>query len=1250
MDHLNIIQWNAQSLSSNKHAFTYFLYNNDIHIALISETWLKPEKKFHIKGYKIERLDIGSNHNGVAILIKNNLNYIRLNTLHDDSLQNIAIRLQFNNEEISIVSFYSPTSAASQNFTYTHINNLIDSLPKPLLLAGDFNAHHTMWGCTSNNGRGTTLHSIIEDSDLCILNDGQATTVGSHKWRPNALDLTIVSSSLSLRCNWSVHNDPMGSYHLPTVTSILFSYSENTNNKASQGNFSKPSYINVDWFKYKQIVDSKILDHTFDFSDPILSYTIFCNILLESVNDANTKPKNITLSHNTNHKKRLCLPWWNQTCTAAIEQCRKVYLQFKSDPSMENYISFKKQQALKKLSLNKEREASWTAFCELLNRQTPLSTIWKTIRKFNKTYHNNNIKSSTNSSWIQDFLNKFSSNPQSQVNFNIHVSNTHTHNEFLTKSFTLPELHSALNSRRDTAFGLDNISYKMLKNLSVDVKKMLILILNLLWNASLIPPEWKIDCLVPILKPGKDNTNHNSYRPIALTSCFGKLFEQMLKQRLEFYIESNKLLPSNQFGFRRGFSAAESMNNLYLDIHSAFAYNRFLVCVFLDIVGAFNNVDHKVLTRELLTLGIPVKIIAWIFYFLHGRQVYVKFNNNLYGPKLSYLGVCQGGILSPLLFILYIHKLNIVLGPEVTNLQYADDLAVYCSESNMVIAENKLNTALKKLKVYFNYLKLDISLSKSKVVVFSRSRNLCANLYYNDNLIPMVDEFKFLGVIFTKNLSWNKHVYDLSDRASKAFNILKPLARTSWGADPKILLMLYKSIVRSHFEYSYFCYASNSILIKKLEIIQNNSLRLITGAMKTTPIISMQVECNVPPLHLRFKFLKFKFLLKLFAISHHALLRKLQHSQTIPSSINSPKYPFILLHFSNFMAFVEQYNIYKAVDKWACYEDTFESKFCAMRISINNDLKSKEDFDQHITEWPDFHCIYTDASKSDQGVSLAYYHNNIKVGYGFGLPPSSSIFTAEALAILHALKYIKEDICARKQNKWLIVSDSMSVLSNLQNNCFSNRINHVIYHIKKLWTDLRNQNITVEFTWTPAHCGVVGNEKVDNFAKSINNLGGQIKNISIPWQDLIPDICQQINKDWLENRRHMNETKGKWYAEINNEIGIKPWFARSKYFCKRKFYTQICRLRFGHCKFSAHLYRMKITSSPNCNKCSLNEEQTLHHIFFTCPAFNIHRILFIDKLQEVYKDSIPPSLQELLKCPASFRAVYEYITSTFGDL
>lgn len=66
---LNIIQWNAQSIVSNRLVLTNFLYNNNIHIAIISETWLKPiNQNFKIRGYNIERNDIGNKHNGVAII------------------------------------------------------------------------------------------------------------------------------------------------------------------------------------------------------------------------------------------------------------------------------------------------------------------------------------------------------------------------------------------------------------------------------------------------------------------------------------------------------------------------------------------------------------------------------------------------------------------------------------------------------------------------------------------------------------------------------------------------------------------------------------------------------------------------------------------------------------------------------------------------------------------------------------------------------------------------------------------------------------------------------------------------------------------------------------------------------------------------------------------------------------------------------------------------------------------------------
>lgn len=572
MDCLNIVQWNAQSLISNLHAFTYFLYNNNIHIALVSETWLKPGKSIKIKGYNIERLDIGSKHNGVAILIQNNLSYNKLVTYNDSSLQNLAIQLHFNSEIISMISFYSPTLASPCNFTYSYLDNLIKSVPGPLIMAGDFNAHNTIWGCSSTDSRGSILQDIIDDNNLCLLNNGQVTTVGSHVWRPNALDLTIVSPSLSLRCSWSVHDDPLGSYHLPTVTSLLSTGTVITNNSnINQGNYSRPSFSNVDWKQYQVTINNKLKHFHFDISHPQESYTNLCSLLLDSAFEASHRNNSYQNQINTIRKKKPCLPWWNQICSSAVETSKNAYVQFKSNPNLENFINFKKQQAIKKITLKREREASWTALCESFNRQTPLSVIWKTMRMFNKSFSDCNINRSPNIDWIPAFLNKYTSDSPNFVTDVIN-SSINRDNEFLIKPFTLCEFNSALNSRRDTAFGLDHIPYKLLKSLSLTDKKIILDIFNFLWSSDIIPYEWKSDCLIPILKPGKDSNNYNSYRPIALTSCVGKVFEQLLKQRLEFYIESKKILPSNQFGFRRGFSAIESLNHLYLDIHNSCFY------------------------------------------------------------------------------------------------------------------------------------------------------------------------------------------------------------------------------------------------------------------------------------------------------------------------------------------------------------------------------------------------------------------------------------------------------------------------------------------------------------------------------------------------------------------------------------------------------------------------------------------------------------------------------------------------------
>ena len=67
--------------------------------------------------------------------------------------------------------------------------------------------------------------------------------------------------------------------------------------------------------------------------------------------------------------------------------------------------------------------------------------------------------------------------------------------------------------------------------------------------------------------------------------------------------------------------------------------------------------------------------------------------------------------------------------------------------------------------------------------------------------IPVVEENKFLGVIFDRKLSFILHIKQLKAKCQKALNLLRVVAHTDWGADRKVLLNLYRTIIRSKLDY-----------------------------------------------------------------------------------------------------------------------------------------------------------------------------------------------------------------------------------------------------------------------------------------------------------------------------------------------------------------------------------------------------------------------------------------------------------------
>ncbi|GFW23121.1 putative RNA-directed DNA polymerase from transposon X-element [Trichonephila clavipes] len=102
---------------------------------------------------------------------------------------------------------------------HTELQELIDQLPSPFILLGDFNAHHLLWGCQDVNSRGKIVEKLLTELDLALLNDGSNTYFHSPTQSFSAIDLSICTPSLLLDLTWSVLGNPLGSDHFPVVIS-----------------------------------------------------------------------------------------------------------------------------------------------------------------------------------------------------------------------------------------------------------------------------------------------------------------------------------------------------------------------------------------------------------------------------------------------------------------------------------------------------------------------------------------------------------------------------------------------------------------------------------------------------------------------------------------------------------------------------------------------------------------------------------------------------------------------------------------------------------------------------------------------------------------------------------------------------------------------------------------------------------------------------------------------------------------------
>ncbi len=130
-----------------------------------------------------------------------------------------------------------------------------------------------------------------------------------------------------------------------------------------------------------------------------------------------------------------------------------------------------------------------------------------------------------------------------------------------------------------------------------------------------------------------------------------------MANRLCFYLETNNLLSTSQFGFRSGHSTVHPMTLFANHVSKALNEKEHTIAIFCDLGKAFDSCNHQILLSKLSRLGICGASLNWFANYLSERSQIVCVNGVNSSMQTIQLGVLQSSILCPILFLLYINDL-----------------------------------------------------------------------------------------------------------------------------------------------------------------------------------------------------------------------------------------------------------------------------------------------------------------------------------------------------------------------------------------------------------------------------------------------------------------------------------------------------------------------------------------------------------------------------------------------------------------
>ena len=365
-------------------------------------------------------------------------------------------------------------------------------------------------------------------------------------------------------------------------------------------------------------------------------------------------------------------------------------------------------------------------------------------------------------------------------------------------------------------------------------KLILLQILNQSWTEKSVPGVWRGATIIPILKRGKPADKLSSYRPISLTSNVSKLMERLVKERLQTWLEQNGKLNKMQSGFRAQHATTDHVMRMTQMIADNFQVRKRTVLTLIDYAKAFDSVWRPGLYHKMAEMGIPGCYINWTRQFLSDRSARVCVNGTSGRAGKLKAGVPQGGVLSPLLFLIYINNALDDAPNDVHYSMFADDIAIWTAHQKYTEAKKALQLGLDALERWSKKWKMQINTAKCETTLFSKDPHEARveiELKLNGEAVPFNKTPTFLGICFDRTLSFNQHAKQVKQKMEKRLNTLRVLSGTSWGCQREDLRLMYLSYVRSVVEYCGGAWMSSlsKTATEQIQVSQNKAARIITA-------------------------------------------------------------------------------------------------------------------------------------------------------------------------------------------------------------------------------------------------------------------------------------------------------------------------------------------------------------------------------------------------------------------------------------